>query len=454
MKNSILYQKAIVLTLVGALSAFGIHGISYSQFPSTAQTRQDIAKIARVSTVILTMDNDSYGSGFFVAPDQIATSYHVIEGASSGSVSPVLQNEKYPIVGITAVDKENDLVILKVSGAQGTPLPIGDSETVDVLDTIYVAGNPSGIEGTVTTAEISNLLGGKYLLMSAPISPGSSGGPVLNERSEVIGISMGSIPGDKNQNQNLNVAVPSNYLTPLVEKSKKPGTMRPLSADGVSGSHLIWGSNFYEFSLQNQRPDQIFLGHCLVLFYGENGGLICVDAFHPSGFISSGCAIRIRRYGVSNVLDQQHYRPHPFEDASIISDSWSLFNPSTIKSLVKNYEVRILDLYTMDANSSHKKNKNLEGVNAEELIWLEDTLKTERPQYRFAVNNKRSEAVYNVKGIVIFYDKKGDPVHSRTFDIGKIPVGKAAVLDGSVLSSVKQLTKRVDIKIIDFEIAE
>ena len=134
---------------------------------ATAQTPQDIAKTARASTVSLTMDNKSYGSGFFVAPNQIATSYHVIKGASSGYISPILQKEKYPIVGITAIDIYNDLVILKVSGAQGKPLPIGDSGLVDVLDTIYVVGNPSEIEGTVTTAEISNLLG-RYLLMSAP----------------------------------------------------------------------------------------------------------------------------------------------------------------------------------------------------------------------------------------------------------------------------------------------
>ena len=169
-----------------------------------AQTPQDIAKIARASTVSLTMNDNSYGSGFFVTPDHIATSYHVIEGTSSGHISPVIQKEgstkrKFPIVGITAIDTDNDLVILKVSDAQGIPLSIGDSKIVDVLDTIYVVGNPSGIEGTVTTDKISNRLG-KYFLMSAPISPGSSGGAVLNERSEVIGISKGSIRGEENQN--------------------------------------------------------------------------------------------------------------------------------------------------------------------------------------------------------------------------------------------------------------
>lgn len=150
-------KKALLITTTLGLTLF------LSLTVANAQTPQEIAKTARVSTVSLTMDNSSYGSsygsGFFVTPDQIATSYHVIEGASSGHVSPVLQKEEYPIVGITAIDVENDLVILKVLGAQGRPLSIGDSGTVKILDTIYVVGNPNEIEGTVTTSVISNRIG-------------------------------------------------------------------------------------------------------------------------------------------------------------------------------------------------------------------------------------------------------------------------------------------------------
>ena len=110
---------------------------------ATAQTPQDIAKDARVSTVSLMMENNKYGSGFFVTPNHIATSYHVIEGAKSGHVSPVLQEGKFPIVGVVAADKENDLVILKVFGVVGKPLPIGDSKTVEVLQDGYCRRQPS-----------------------------------------------------------------------------------------------------------------------------------------------------------------------------------------------------------------------------------------------------------------------------------------------------------------------
>ena len=446
MKKALL--NSITLTFIFLLTMTG----------TIAQTPQDIAKIARASTVSLTMNDNSYGSGFFVTPDHIATSYHVIEGTSSGHISPVIQKEgftkrKFPIAGITAIDTDNDLVILKVPDAQGIPLSIGDSKVVDVLDTIYVVGNPSRIEGTVTTDKISNRLG-KYFLMSAPISPGSSGGAVLNERSEVIGISMGIIPGEENLNQNLNVAIPSNYLAPLVEKAKKPGYLRPLSVDGITGSHLTWGPNIYEFSLRNQRREQILLTRCLVLFYGKNAELICADEFTPHRLISAGSVYRIRRYGVSNVLDLHYYKPDdPLEISSGISATWSPFNPSNVKSLVKNYEVRILDAYIIDPNSSRQSNNNLKGVTGGKLTWSEKSASGEMTSYVFSLHNQLDKTVGGVEGLVIFYDNKGSPIHSEDFyNLGEIPAGKTAVVSSDfVFYSIKQLTKRVEIKILDFE---
>lgn len=76
-----------------ALSSITVLGIilSFAVIMASAQTAQDIAKIARESSASLKMNADNAGSGFFVLPDQIATAYHIIEGASRGAVSPVLQ---------------------------------------------------------------------------------------------------------------------------------------------------------------------------------------------------------------------------------------------------------------------------------------------------------------------------------------------------------------------------
>lgn len=440
--------------------------LSFTITLATAQTPQGIAKDARVSTVSVIMDNKNYGSGFFVTPNHIATSYHVIEGAKSGHVSPVFQKEKFNIVGVAAADKENDLVILMVFGIVGKPLPIGDSKTVDVMDKVIVVGNPDGIDGTVTTDVISNILPGrKYFLMSAPVSPGSSGGAVLNEKGEVIGVTMGTIPGDKNQNQNLNLAVPSNSLTPLVEKAKKSG-VGPLSPDSVSGYRLTWEDGFYEFSLRNQSSAEIQVGRCLVIFYGKNDEPICVDVFNPSSIIHAEGADRIRRYSTgTKVLDSfVHYSPGGITEQTEIILTGSLndcaFNPLSIKPLVKRTEVRILDLGMIPNYYARKNYKSLKGVTGGKFTWSKKPDARSDIPYVFSLHNSLDKAVESVRGFVIFYDDKGVPIDSDSFNPifegnVKIPAGETVPVSGEILyDSVKQLTKRVEIKIHNFEIVE
>ena len=434
---------------------------------ATAQTPQDIAKDARVSTVNLMMDNNSYGSGFFVTPEHIATSYHVIEGAKSGHVSPVLQKEKFDIVGIAAADKENDLVILQVFGIVGKPLPIGDSKTVDVMDKVIVVGNPAGIDGTVTTDVISNILGDKYFLMSAPISPGSSGGAVLNERGEVIGITTGSIleknekKKNLNRNQNLNLAVPSNYLTPLVEKAKKPVVLKPLSTDGVTGYRLTWGDGSYDFSLRNQRREDIQVVRCIVIFYGKNDEPICIDIFEPPMLVlHAGGAKRIRRHSLTIFLNSNVGPELSERMLDSLEDRWLPFNPSSIKSLVKRYEVRILDLNINRNYSASKNYKSLKGVTGGKFTWSEKPDARDNTSYVFSLHNSLDKAVERVSGLIIFYDDKRVPIHSRPFSTRfkgdvKILAGKTVTISEDVVhDSIRQLTKRVDIKILEFETVE
>lgn len=358
-----------------------------------AQTPQDIAKKGLASTVSLTMKNGSYGSGFFVLPDQIATAYHVVEGSSEGHVSPFLKKEQYPIVAITAIDQENDLVILKVSGAHGIPLPIGDSEMVEVLDTIYVVGNPGRIPGTATPGEITNLLG-QYFLMNASISPGSSGGAVLNDSGEVIGVSKGNIPGTEGLNQNLNIAIPSKYLTPLVEKAKaEKERLNPSSAKGVTGTHLTWAPYYppgYAFTVRNQRNETIDNLLCLVIFRDGKGEIICVDRFKHDGKVEPGEVARIYRAFHS---DNHSYHISPV-------------GPS-VEYLMKSYEIRILDF---DVSHSKIRYVPLEGVtgSSSRFTWINTT----GTIYAFSyfLQNHLKKDVTDVYSYVVFYDKKGAPI--------------------------------------------
>ena len=236
------------MNLVQRLAHVALAGFLLSPLFSSvgnAQTAQQIAKKAFGSTVLLVMEDSNsqpigLGSGFFVKPHQIATNLHVVEGAASGYAKLVGQKTKYDIRGISAIDKKRDLVILNVSAFGKQPLPLDDSDTVLVGETVYAVGNPHGLEGTFSQGIISSVrtVGtDKLLQLTAPISPGSSGGPVLNDRGNVIGVSVATFRGG----QNLNFAIPSNYVTKLVSLIR---ATTPLSQTGQAKSKRSLLSNY------------------------------------------------------------------------------------------------------------------------------------------------------------------------------------------------------------------
>ena len=260
-----------------------------------AQTAQDIAEKAFSSTVLLVMEDAngqplSLGSGFFVGAGEIASNLHVVEGAVRGYAKLVGQKTKHDLEGITAVDPERDLVVLKIAVADSPVLPLGDSDAVKVGEAVYAVGNPQGLEGTFSQGVVSSIreVGtDKLLQITAPISPGSSGGPVLNSKGEVVGVSVATFRGG----QNLNFAIPSNYLKTLLEKAGPPKPLaqaKPVkvehsilanlggrSLEGVVGSHFSWThtaiSGLYTFSVRNQLREPVKDVVCLVIFFARDG---------------------------------------------------------------------------------------------------------------------------------------------------------------------------------------
>ncbi|MYF54607.1 serine protease [Candidatus Poribacteria bacterium] len=290
---------------------------AYSQSP------QQIAKKALASTVLLVMEDTngqplSLGSGFFVRNGQVATNLHVVKGASRGYAKLVDQKTKYDIEGITAVDAERDLVILKISVPSVQVIPLGDSDEVQVGAPIYAVGNPRGLEGTFSQGIISSIrkVGtDKILQLTAPVSPGSSGGPVLNDKGQVIGVSVATFRGG----QNLNFAIPSNYLKKLMEQiepakplsvAKPAGSKRSIlddlggkSAEGVSGGKFLWAiapstwgtsySGRYTFSLHNRLRVNVRNVYCFVIFYDKQEDPIEVDVVLLRDLIPIGLAKRV-----------------------------------------------------------------------------------------------------------------------------------------------------------------
>ena len=238
----------LCFTALGLLSFSLTHAASAQ---GAEEIAEQIAERALAATVYLEMTDRNgktlgFGSGFFVGQHQIATNFHVIEGTAKGTAKKVGKSAKFTIEGISATDKKNDLAILKVTAFGVESLPLGDSDTLKIGEPVYVAGNPKGLEGTFSDGIISSLREGdtqKRVQMTAPISPGSSGGPVLNRSGEVIGVSYMILEGG----QNLNFAIPSNYLNALL-KQVEPA--KPFPGGSISAETYFLRGNVY-FELGN-----------------------------------------------------------------------------------------------------------------------------------------------------------------------------------------------------------
>ena len=167
-----------------------------------------------IRSVVTIQSSVGSGSGFIVAPQVVATNHHVVSGMTKAVCFTDADGTRYVVDGYLLADEANDLALLKVSGLTERPLIISPYDARPG-QRIYVMGTPIGLEGTISEGLISsvrNLRGGKKLQISAPISEGSSGGPVMNVTGEVVGISCSKIESG----ENINFAIPVEYLKKML----------------------------------------------------------------------------------------------------------------------------------------------------------------------------------------------------------------------------------------------
>lgn len=144
------------------------------------------------------------GTAFFIAPDTVLTNMHVMKWAKTLKVSSPSRGLSFDIGSVVGVNFDRDLCVLRTTSKEGRALRFAKKGAVAVGDKVYVSGNPKGLQGTVSKGIVSAVREeGRLIQIDAPISPGSSGGPVVNEQGEVIGIATLSVV----QGQNLNFAV-------------------------------------------------------------------------------------------------------------------------------------------------------------------------------------------------------------------------------------------------------
>jgi tetratricopeptide (TPR) repeat protein len=179
---------------------------------------------SKAVVVVVTYNKDgkpiSQGSGFIVRADgAIVTNYHVISNAKNIKVKA--GDKVLDVEGLIHADKENDLVILKVKGQNLPTVKLGAIEKISIGEKVYVISSPEGLENTISDGILSGIreiegTNRKILQITAPVSEGSSGGPVFNKNSEVIGIATFLIE----EAQNLNFAMPVNLIKDKISSKK------------------------------------------------------------------------------------------------------------------------------------------------------------------------------------------------------------------------------------------
>jgi hypothetical protein len=251
----VVYRRLMTLLRLQRLSgrsrvvALGLILAAAISAEAQAPNAKDVPTLAREtspSVVRIVIRNQSgeelgSGSGFVVSNDgKIVTNYHVVHVAGmSQAEARFTEGASYQIQGVLASDPEKDLAVLKLRavGKEFKPLHLSLAQ-VQTGEHVVAIGSPlAGLAAVSTEATVSDgIVSGirdwpehhmNVLQITAPISPGSSGGALLNSNGEVIGVTFAQLVGG----QNLNFAIPSTYITQLEAGASGSVSPFPLQQD-------------------------------------------------------------------------------------------------------------------------------------------------------------------------------------------------------------------------------
>jgi S1-C subfamily serine protease len=191
---------------------------------ASAKTLPELAEEVKPSVVLLSVTttggSKGSGTGFVVSSTGIVvTNHHVIASARSVTAT-FADGVQVPVAGIAADDEDADIALLKLDRGGFPVLPLGEGKTVRAGDEVVVIGSPLGLSASITAGIVSAVrtegpaaevlerekdkLRSWSIQISAPISPGSSGSPVLTRDGSVVAVAVGNLVGA----QSVNFAVP------------------------------------------------------------------------------------------------------------------------------------------------------------------------------------------------------------------------------------------------------
>jgi S1-C subfamily serine protease len=185
------------------------------------------------------------GSGFILNKDGlILTNNHVIGNAQPGNVEVRLYDKHSYKATVVTVDRGHDLALLKINAPNLVPATLAESSRgLEVGQRVYAIGNPFGLSGTMTRGIISairTIRGGENNLIEdaiqtdASVNPGNSGGPLLNSRGEVIGITTMIASNGAEQSAGIGFAIPINTAKTVLDDYAKYGRVRRPTLDIVT----------------------------------------------------------------------------------------------------------------------------------------------------------------------------------------------------------------------------
>lgn len=181
----------------------------YSNSRDVMLPRSIFAKYNKAVFMVFTTDGNHQfqGSGFFVNSHGLAVSnYHVFKGTYTGAEVIKLMgdnNTAYKINKVLYKEDESDFIIFQVDCDNTKYIPIA-AQKPGVGDKVYAIGSPKGLENTFSSGEISQLRDQYLMQINVSIDHGSSGGALINEYGQVVGITSGTL--DASSNANLNYA--------------------------------------------------------------------------------------------------------------------------------------------------------------------------------------------------------------------------------------------------------
>lgn len=195
------------------------HGIINKKSSKKLDGREVFEKYSTAVFMVFTSDgmNGYQGSGFFIDNQGLAVSnYHIFKGTGIGMEKIKLLGSDviYNVTKIIAKDEEEDYILFRVDCDNSNYLPIAFSKP-KIGEKVFAIGSPRGLENTFSSGEVSQWRAKNLMQINALIDHGSSGGALINEYGEVVGITSGSFY-DGSQ-ANLNFAWSIDVIKPFLK---------------------------------------------------------------------------------------------------------------------------------------------------------------------------------------------------------------------------------------------